>query len=897
MIQHCGLSNLGQAQANVFRIGPESQILQFARLSFDASIWEIVMALGGATLCLAPPSLMRTGSELLQSLLDHKISIATLPPSVLPVLSDHEIPSLQTLIVAGELCPVELGSYWASRCQLFNAYGPTETTVCATIAQYCNGSDRLPIGRPISNAQVYILDGLLEPVPVGVFGELFIGGIGLARGYLARPGLTAERFVASPFGDGERLYRTGDLVRYLADGNLEFLGRVDHQVKVRGYRIEPGEIEAALLSHAGVKQAVVVAREDEPGEKRLVGYVVGVEDFAPQASELREHLQRSVPDYMVPSAFVILDALPLTANGKVDRKALPAPEGRPGIGAYVAPRTPTEEALASIWCEVLKVDRVGIEDNFFELGGDSIQSIQIVARAKRAGLRVTVRQMFDYQTVGGLARVTGVEGGEYVAAEQGLVQGDVPLTPIQRWFFDQELPNPHHFNQALLLESRQALSPELLTQAMGYVVAHHDALRLRFRREEGVWRQGHGDLDGSVAVEQIDLSGFDRSEQGAMLTRAAERLQESLDLSAGPMVRVALFEVGGGQAQRLLVIIHHLVVDGVSWRILMEDLHSAYEQVKRGLVVQLPAKTTSFKSWAVRIASHGELVAAQSEFGYWQAVPWSKGARLPVNHEGGENSVASERMVTKWLSPAETTALLHDIPGTYHTQINDVLLAALVEAFASWMGNRILLIDLEGHGREDFSEATDVSRTVGWFTTVFPVLLDASRSTDIGDVLKAVKEQLRRIPRGAISYGILRYLNGANIASRPPDPEISFNYLGQLDQATAETLPFQWARESFGSLRAATGRRKYLIEANSSVVGGRLQLGLTYSAAVHERTTIETLADNFIRSLCELIAHCRSTEGSYTPSDFPLIQVGQEELDRIIGAVESTYGETDEKDK
>jgi amino acid adenylation domain-containing protein/natural product biosynthesis luciferase-like monooxygenase protein len=374
MVEHRGLTNLAQAQASGFGVRSGSRVLQFARLSFDASISEIAMTLGGATLCLSPAPSLWSGSDLAQIFIAHRISVATLPPSVLLVLSDQEIPSLQTLIVAGEPCPVELGSHWAPRCRFINAYGPTETTVCATFAEYCEGSDRLPIGRPISNTQVYVLDGELEPLPVGVLGELYIGGTGLARGYLGRTDLTAERFVPSPFGHGDRLYRTGDVVRYLADGNLEFVGRIDHQVKIRGFRIELGEIEAALSAHPSVRQAVVVAREDAPGEKRLVAYVVRNQESGAtvEPNELGAHLKRSLPDYMVPSAFVVLEGLPLTPNGKVDRRSLPAPEGRPDVAQYVAPRTLTEEVLAGIWCEVLKVDKVGVNDNFFDLGGHSL---------------------------------------------------------------------------------------------------------------------------------------------------------------------------------------------------------------------------------------------------------------------------------------------------------------------------------------------------------------------------------------------------------------------------------------------------------------------------------------------------------------------------------------------
>jgi amino acid adenylation domain-containing protein len=406
LLRHRGLCNLARAQALEFKLQVGYRILQFAPSSFDASTWEVVMALlSGAVLCLASKSSLLPGYDLVQTLVHQRIGIATLPPSVLPSLAGNDLPALQTLVVAGEACPIDLANYWAARCRFINAYGPTETTVCATLAQYDGNGSRLSIGGPIANTQAYVLGDLLEPVPIGVAGELCVGGAGLARGYLGRPGLTAERFVPDPFGNGGRLYRTGDLVRYLADGVLEFLGRLDHQVKVRGYRIELGEIEAALLSHGGVAQAAVVAREDAPGDKRLVAYVVGGGDGAPDVSALRGHLKRLLPDYMVPSAFVVLDALPLTANGKVDRRGLPAPEGRPEIGPYVAPRTPAEEALASIWREVLKVERVGVHDNFFELGGHSLVATQVIARICDVfEVEFPLRMLFEVTTISTIAR-------------------------------------------------------------------------------------------------------------------------------------------------------------------------------------------------------------------------------------------------------------------------------------------------------------------------------------------------------------------------------------------------------------------------------------------------------------------------------------------------------------
>jgi acyl carrier protein len=405
MVSHGGLSNLMEAQARAFGLGPEDRVLQFASICFDASIFEIVMALhAGASLHLLADDSVLLSSTLVEVLREERITAVTLPPSVLAVTPHEELPDLRTLIVAGEACPAELVARWGRSRRFLNAYGPTETTVWATVAE-CEANGRRPsIGRAIANVAAYVLDGRLEPTPVGIAGELYVGGDGVARGYLNRPALTAERFIPDPFSaePGSRLYRTGDLVRYLPDGNIEFLGRADHQVKLRGFRIELGEVEAALLRHSSVREAVVVAREDAPGDRRLVAYVTGAPEAAVQAGELREHIRGHLPDYMVPSHFVQLEALPLTPNGKIDLRALPSPESaRPTLEhAYIAPGTLLESLLAAKWSEVLGVEQIGVNDNFFELGGDSIQAAVLVNRLQEElGEILHVVAMFDTPTI------------------------------------------------------------------------------------------------------------------------------------------------------------------------------------------------------------------------------------------------------------------------------------------------------------------------------------------------------------------------------------------------------------------------------------------------------------------------------------------------------------------
>jgi amino acid adenylation domain-containing protein/non-ribosomal peptide synthase protein (TIGR01720 family) len=877
MNAHRGIVNRIQWMQDAYQLTASDRVLQKTPFSFDVSVWEFFWPLAfGARLVIARPGGHQDPRYLSELIERQGVTITHFVPSMLQAFLEtadlRRCGSLRDTMCSGEALPAETQNRFLAglRSRLHNLYGPTEAAVDVSAWECRIGpqSSQVPIGRPISNIALYVLDRHLEPVPIGVVGELYIGGVGLARGYLGRPGLTAERFVPNPFAQGERLYRTGDLARLRADGEIEFLGRIDHQVKIRGFRIELGEIEATLLAHADVEQAAVIAREDSSRERRLVGYVVGHGDAVLEAADLRRHLQQSLPDHMVPAAFVQLDHLPLSPNGKLDRKALPAPEIQ--AQSTVAPRNETEQALATIFAEVLRLERVGVHDNFFELGGDSIQSIQVVSRASRAGLTLSPRQIFEHQTVAGLAAVAGSAVVE--RAEQGLVAGEVPLTPIQHWFFAQNLAAPHHFNQAVLLQC-PPLQPELLQEALQHLVGHHDALRLRFRHGPAGWQQAHAKAD-EVALVQLDLSGFDPAQRPKALSEAAERLQASLDLAKGPLLRAALIDLGA-DGQRLLLIIHHLVVDGVSWRILLEDLAAAYGRCAAAEAVELPPKTTSFKRWAQLLAAQA---GSAEELAFWQAVPWSLAPKLPRDHDG-DNSAGSVRMLRTRLDAAETRALLQEVPAAYRTRINDVLLTALAKTFAGWTGEQQLLIDLEGHGRDALTGALDVSRTVGWFTSLFPVLLDLGPAADLGTALRAVKEQLRAIPRNGIGYGLLRYLCQTELPQ--PQPEVSFNYLGQLD---LDSAGFRFAGESFGALQGAGNRRAHLIDISAHVADGCLELQWFYSAAVHAEATLAAMAESYLTQLRDLIAHCRASAGGLTPSDVPLAPLAPAELDRLVAA-------------
>lgn len=831
--------------------------------------------------------------------------------ALLSAAHPEKIMPRKRLILGGEALSwqlVEKIRKYAPNCQILNHYGPTETTVgvltyLVPVQERGEGNESIrhqfetvPLGRAIANTQVYILRANLRPVPIGVPGELFIGGDSLARGYHNQPELTSERFIRNPFKNqkfsSERLYNTGDLARYLPDGNIEFLGRIDHQVKIHGFRIELSEIESVLSQHPAIRETIVIAREDEPGKKRLVAYMVpnGQSEFS--VSDLRNFLKEKLPEYMLPAAFVRLKAFPLTPNGKVDRQALPAPDSvKPELeGRFVAPRTPVEETIARIWTQVLGLDKVGIYDNFFELGGDSIASIQIVARLNQAGLQLTPKQMFESPTVAGLAAVTGT--APILETEQGLVTGSLPLTPIQHWFFEQKLLHPHHWNQAVLLEVREIIVPAFLGQAVYHLLKHHDALRLRFTPTESGWQQVNGGLEEVevIPVSVIDLSSTPTAEQETALDAIATELQASLNLETGSLVRVVLFNLGDNQPNRLLWIIHHLAVDSVSWRILLEDFAHAYQQIERGEAVQLPPKTTSFKQWSEFLQEYAQSTELQQEQNYWLQTFRQSYSALPVDNPGGANTVALARTVSISLSVEDTRALLRDVPATYRTQINDVLLAALVQTFNQWTGEQSLLVDLEGHGREVTTNDVDLSRTVGWFTSIFPVLLSLEESLEPGEALKSIKEQLRSIPpnRG-MSYGVLRYLSKNAELQTLPQARVRFNYLGQFDQVLSESSLFKLVNQTPGVSRSLANNRRYLIDINGFVLGGQLQLEWMYSEQTHKQTTIEQLTTDYVEALRSLITHCQSPEaGGYTASDFPQANLNQKDLNKLLSKLNKT---------
>ncbi len=906
VVDHANVLRLLDSTDHWFQFGEHDVWTLFHSYAFDFSVWEIWGALlYGGRLVVVPYWVSRSPEAFYGLLTAEGVTVLNQTPSAFRQLIQAEeaigvAPDLKLrfVIFGGEALELESLRPWFARHgdqkpRLVNMYGITETTVHVTYRPLDAGDLRLAgrsvIGEPIPDLTLYVLDPWLEPVPVGVPGEMYVGGAGVARGYLERPELTAQRFVPNPFAatPGERLYRSGDLARYLAGGELEYLGRIDDQVKIRGFRIELGEIESVLARHPRIREAVVMSREDTAGEARLAAYVVPREEPAPSAGELRAFLKEHLPEYMVPAAIVTLPALPLTANGKVDRRALPSPqsERRDLEGAYAAPRTEAERVLAEIWAQVLGLPQVGVNDNFFELGGDSILSIQIIASANQAGLRLTPRQLFQHQTVAALAQAA--EASSAKAASHHRVAGPVPLTPIQHWFFSQNLPDPHHWNQAVMLEARARVRFDALRQAFKHVIEHHDSFRLRFEQDQHAWRQRLVE-EAAAPIESFDFGAVAEAERDHETRRIAAELQSGLDITCGPVIRAALFG-SGADSTRLVIVAHHLVIDAVSWRILIEDLETAYAQICATGEVRLAPATLPFANWASGLEQYAASPRILGELAYWQRQEPHENDRIPFDFAEGANTEGSAETVSIALSEEETRQVLQELPRAYRTQINDALLAALLDAYAGWSSRRSLVVNLEGHGREPISgspelEDADLSRTTGWFTALFPVRLDLPGRPGPGELLKAVKEQLRAVPARGIGYGLLRYLRSTGEIVTGMD--ISFNYLGRLDTASSSAALFAMTNEDCGPVHDPAAARAHAIDIVGFVRENRLRINWIFSTALHRRSTIEALAGRFIQALRGLIAHCLSTDaGGFTPSDFPRARVRQRDLDKLLAKV------------
>jgi len=898
-IPHHNVTRLLEALSTDMELA-EQVWTQCHSLAFDFSVWEIWGALlYGGRLVVVPDAVVRSPEDLHALLVSEQVDVLSQTPTAFYALQGVDVPSdeptqqlaLKAVVFGGEaLEPHRLRTWLQSpgSPRMINMYGITETTVHASFREIAEADVDCavsPIGRPLANLAFVVLDGWLQPVPAGVVGELYVAGSGLAYGYVGRAALSGTRFVACPFGAlGERMYRTGDLVRWNLDGQLEYLGRADEQVKIRGYRIELGEIQAVLNEVDGVEQAVVIAREDRPGDKRLVGYFTGTADSVKVRAALAERL----PSYMVPTALIEIEALPLTVNGKLDTRALPAPEYQ-DVDSYRAPSDAVEETLAGIYAQVLGLERVGVGESFFEMGGDSILAMQVVARARAAGILCRPRDVFVEQTVARLAHVATVADAESDVAADGV--GPVIATPIIRWLEDQKAAGSpvDHFNQTVVVQAPVGTTEADVLVMMQAVLDRHAMLRLRvFDDGADGWSlevPEPGSVDAHSRLHSVDV-----------LTDEAVVLA---GLQLNPAAGVMLSAVWVRSTGRLVAIVHHLAIDGVSWRILLEDLNVGWSQHRAGQQVVLPESGTPFARWAALLVEHAYRSHVVAEADTWRQIAAMPAALPAVCPESDTQTTAGNLSV--FLDVETTRILLGEVPAAFHAGIQDILLIAFALAATEFLGSgeTPICIDVEGHGRdEELAADVDLSRTVGWFTAKYPVALEVvglswaqvvAGDAKLGAVIKDVKEQLRAVPDG-LNYGVLRYLN-SEVDLEGPDPVIGFNYLGRQGATTADASGNAWQICWDGLAHISPGVKPpipltHTLMLNAGTIdtdiGPVLGGAWMWAPSALDQAQVTRLSQLWFEALAGICAHVQSGGGGLTPSDIAagLSQAQIDELQR-----------------
>ncbi|MGV9612168.1 amino acid adenylation domain-containing protein [Nocardia xishanensis] len=881
LVTHRGLANMIASSARALGVGAGSVVAHAVSTSFDLSVEEILVTFAtGATLAVVPPSAY-AGEGMADVLRAQKVSHLDVTSAVAASLDPATLPGLRTVMVGGDACPADLAAKWSGHVVL-NGYGPTETTVTATLSDALTPAAPVTIGGLVRGVSAVLLDPWLRPVTPGTIGELYLAGASLARGYHRRAGLTAGRFVANPYACGERMYRTGDLARWTKNSGtleLDYQGRNDFQVKVRGFRVELGEIDAVLQRHPGIDFAITLGTETDAGATVLVSYVLQEPGVELAEEELKAAVGESLPEYMVPAAFVFLDSVPMTPLGKIDRTALPEPEF--GSRAHVSrpPSTRREEALAALFAEVLGLDSVGVEESFFALGGDSISSIQLVSRAKSAGIGFSARDVFERKTVTGLAAVATEARARAIAELPGGGVGAVELTPIVRAMLDQG-DTWRRFGQAVLIGLPAGIDGARLVAAVQALLDHHDLLRSSLRNTDLGWEWNVPPPRSAAAGTLVDVVTA-CADGDQTYERESQRAADLLDPESGVVARFVLIERADA-APLCWIVLHHLVTDAVSWRILLLDLATA---AAGGALAPVG---TSFRRWARGQFDHA--AGRSAELPIWQRIlatpdpPIGTGALDPAVDVAARAATCHTTVAADIAGAAVTT-----VPDRFHCGADDVLLAALAMAVSRWRDRKTSLFTLEGHGREEVVlPGADVARTVGWFTTVHPVAIDLT-GIDLDDAfgggpaagaaIKTAKQQLRAVPDKGIGFGLLRYLNADTIdaLADAPIPQLSFNYLGRAPSG-GETAP--WLPKRFAATQDDRAPSAAVIDVNAVLTDTGLEANWAYASRLLDAAEVEELAGLWADALRGLVEHARTAgAGGHTPCDFDLVAVTQPQIE------------------
>ncbi|AWD89305.1 non-ribosomal peptide synthetase [Bacillus velezensis] len=834
-------------------------------LSFDLSVTSLFLPLiSGGSLLLKGGD---TEERLRAALKDNRVTFLKLTPSHLKMLETYadgvDVPNLETLIVGGEEFTTDTA--WKTQkllgesVKIHNEYGPTETTVGCCDYVYSSEKDKglsVGIGHPIANMQLYILNEM-ELCGVGVPGELCIAGDGVAKGYLNQPELTAEKFIDNPYGEG-KLYRSGDLARWLPNGEMEYLGRIDEQVKIRGYRIELYEIESVLRNQPGISDVAVVALE-VGGDKSICAYLIPTnQEQQLDMSEIKNDLRDKLPEYMLPGFMMQIDALPLTPNGKLDAKALPEPNALAGQ-EYMPPRTKTEKVITDIFEEILGISPVGIEDSFFELGGDSIKAIKAVSKLREKGYKLSFAALMYQQTPRKIGE--NIQMGEVNQVyEQGEINGASPLTPIQLEFFNKNHVVPNHYNQALMLRSDEPFDIPSLKTAITEIIKHHDALRNVYDGQ----RQITLSTEESKLYDWYEKDYTKVQDVSKEIEYASDKLQASIDLATGPLVKVGLFHSDSGD--HLLICVHHLVIDGVSWRILLEDLFSGYRQIQETGKITLPMKTASYKEWANALTQYAKSEVLSDEIAYWKNI--SDKSNSTETFKSTQTASGQYKNKVVKVDSETTKKLLLEAGKTYKTEINDLLLASLTIAVKEWRNSKYLTIEMEGHGRETIDREIAIDRTVGWFTSVYPIILE-TKDTVEESILEA-KQTLKQVPNHGIGYGILRYLgehSGLEMSAA-----ITFNYLGELDNEIDRIEGISMSGMPLGRSMSEKNSSGMGLSLNGAVLNGQLEFDIIYDTGLYTDEDAQTLVLAYERAIKDVVETCLTRKGTVKmPLDETLI--------------------------
>lgn len=882
IIEHQSIINTVLWRSQYYSFRTTDRVLQLPSYAFDSSVEDIFTPLISGSSLVFIPQEKKLDLEYIGDLVElknitHFLATPAFYKTFLNNIPD-KLKDLRFVTVAGENIGNDLVSLHFEKLKyvkLFNEYGPTENSVCATVFEFLSDNHHVLIGKPISNNLIYILDPDKNLCPIGIIGEICISGRGLARGYLNRADLTKEKFIKNPFQPGKKMYCTGDLGRWLPDGNIEFLGRMDDQVKIRGFRVESGEIEKQIKEYPSVKEAVIVARKNSEDITELTAYVIAHKHL--EISSLRRHLTSVLPDYMIPSFFVSLETLPLTPNGKIDKKALPLPDKDvlTTTSDFKKPRNPIEEQLVWAWEKVLGRKKIGINDNYFELGGDSIKAIQVVAFLNQKNLKMQVRDIFQYPVIAELAeQITEVIHN----IDQSTITGNVPLTAIQAWFFKTHMNCQwiNHYNQAVVIHAKNGLQEDAVRMALKEIQTHHDVLRMKYTITKNQIIQTICDLEYPLSLNIVDLNNADQPDYE--YTNHARNTQTRIDLENGPLMKAVLFKFKA--EDRLLIVIHHLIIDAVSWQLLLDDFIYCYEQILSKKSITLPEKTNSFKLWSEKIHTYANSEKLLKEQSYWESIDDISLKTLPKDCNTKDNLYKDLKTAHFKLSQENTNRLLKEVNHAYNTDIQDILITALAKSIKSLNGRKKIPVMLESHGRVDLFDDVNITRTAGWFTSEYPVVLELPDTNDSGQQIKLVKETLRNVPDKGIGYGILKYITTEGKQSLNLKPEIIFNYLGQ----------FNWQNDQYEIVEVLDKQcispelnRSYILEIEGMVIRDRFQLIISYNKKHYKSETIEKLMLNFEKGLLELINHCKEKQSTeLTPADLTYKGLELDDLDDIF---------------